>query len=190
MRSAKLFWNGRSQAVRLPKELRFEGDEVSIRREGERVILEPLRRVAGPRATGRAGAACRRTSKLPRGCRPRSRPSTSRSLDPPPRHEHVRLGDQAAPRRSGETARALARRRLRHDHHTRRAVVRGLQQPAGGDAPQRGRVPGTHLRPGFRQRGDRGLRRKPAAILSGRARPSASGTWRPPRSADRARWSS
>lgn len=41
-RRAKLFWNGRSQAVRLPKEFRFEGDEVEIRREGESVILEPV----------------------------------------------------------------------------------------------------------------------------------------------------
>lgn len=39
-RIAKLFWNGRSQAVRLPKEFRFEGKEVRIRREGGRVILE------------------------------------------------------------------------------------------------------------------------------------------------------
>lgn len=39
---AKLFWNGRSQAVRLPKEFRFEGDEVEIRREGRAVILEPI----------------------------------------------------------------------------------------------------------------------------------------------------
>ena len=46
---AKLFWNGRSQAVRLPKEYRFAGDEVSIRREGEAVILEPLRRRTWPR---------------------------------------------------------------------------------------------------------------------------------------------
>src|SRR5438128_398962 len=39
---AKLFMNGRSQAVRLPREFRFRGKEVSIRREGEAVILEPL----------------------------------------------------------------------------------------------------------------------------------------------------
>lgn len=39
---AKLFWNGRSQAVRLPKEFRFEGDEVSIRKEGDSVVLEPV----------------------------------------------------------------------------------------------------------------------------------------------------
>lgn len=44
-RRAKLFWNGRSQAVRLPKEFRFVGQtEVSIRREGDRVILEPVDR--------------------------------------------------------------------------------------------------------------------------------------------------
>ena len=42
MATAKLFKNGRSQAVRLPKEFRFEGSEVRIRREGEKVILEPV----------------------------------------------------------------------------------------------------------------------------------------------------
>jgi antitoxin VapB len=47
--TAKLFRNGRSQAVRLPKEFRFEGEEVSIRREGDSVILEPLRRRSWPR---------------------------------------------------------------------------------------------------------------------------------------------
>ena len=41
---AKLFMNGRSQAVRLPKIFRFEGDEVEIRREGKAVILEPVTR--------------------------------------------------------------------------------------------------------------------------------------------------
>lgn len=41
---ARLFWNGRSQAVRLPPEFRFEGDEVGIRREGDAVILEPVRK--------------------------------------------------------------------------------------------------------------------------------------------------
>ena len=45
---AKLFWNGRSQAVRLPKEFRFEGDEVSIRREGDAVILEPIAKRGWP----------------------------------------------------------------------------------------------------------------------------------------------
>jgi antitoxin VapB len=37
---AKLFWTGRSQAVRLPKEFRFDGDTVLIHREGDKVILE------------------------------------------------------------------------------------------------------------------------------------------------------
>jgi antitoxin VapB len=40
--TAKLFRNGRSQAVRLPREFRFEGDEVRIRRVAEGVLLEPL----------------------------------------------------------------------------------------------------------------------------------------------------
>ena len=39
---AKLFTNGRSQAVRLPKEFRFAGKEVTIRKEGQAVVLEPL----------------------------------------------------------------------------------------------------------------------------------------------------
>ncbi|MGH7447375.1 MAG: antitoxin [Longimicrobiales bacterium] len=48
-RRARLFWNGRSQAVRLPLEFRFEGEEVEIRREGDAVILEPVRRRTWPR---------------------------------------------------------------------------------------------------------------------------------------------
>lgn len=39
---AKIFWTGRSQAVRLPKEFRFEGKAVLIKREGRRVVLEPI----------------------------------------------------------------------------------------------------------------------------------------------------
>ena len=41
-RLARVFWNGRSQAVRLPKEFRFSSSEVTVRREGKRIILEPL----------------------------------------------------------------------------------------------------------------------------------------------------
>ena len=37
--TAKLFTTGRSQAVRLPKAFRFEGKEVFIHKEGDRVIL-------------------------------------------------------------------------------------------------------------------------------------------------------
>jgi antitoxin VapB len=40
--TAKLFKSGRSQAVRLPKEFRFEGTEVEIRRYGNGVLLQPL----------------------------------------------------------------------------------------------------------------------------------------------------
>ena len=42
MKTAKLFMNGRSQAVRLPKEFRLPGNEVRIHREGQRIVLEPL----------------------------------------------------------------------------------------------------------------------------------------------------
>ena len=43
---AKLFQHGGSQAVRLPKSFRFEGSEVTVRREGRAVILEPVEHTA------------------------------------------------------------------------------------------------------------------------------------------------
>lgn len=62
---AKIFWTGRSQAVRLPKEYRFEGTQVRIHREGDKVILEPgtddpaawIERVAGTWDEDAAAAA-------------------------------------------------------------------------------------------------------------------------------------
>ena len=42
MDTAKIFWSGRSQAVRLPKDFRFDASEVRIRRHGNAVILEPV----------------------------------------------------------------------------------------------------------------------------------------------------
>ncbi len=42
MHTARLFASGRSQAVRLPKEFRFEGSEVAIRRFGNGVLLMPV----------------------------------------------------------------------------------------------------------------------------------------------------
>ncbi|MEN9579949.1 MAG: hypothetical protein RJA70_2958 [Pseudomonadota bacterium] len=41
-RYAALFRNGRSQAVRIPKEFELDGDRVRIMREGARLILEPV----------------------------------------------------------------------------------------------------------------------------------------------------
>lgn len=41
MMTAKLFENGRSQAVRLPKECRFSGNEVAVNKVGDVVILIP-----------------------------------------------------------------------------------------------------------------------------------------------------
>ena len=41
MATAKLFFSGRSQAVRLPKEFRFEGREVYVARMGSAVVLMP-----------------------------------------------------------------------------------------------------------------------------------------------------
>ncbi|MCX6559689.1 MAG: type II toxin-antitoxin system VapB family antitoxin [Candidatus Aminicenantes bacterium] len=41
MKTAKLFRNGQSQAVRLPKEFRFEGEYVFVKKSGNAVILLP-----------------------------------------------------------------------------------------------------------------------------------------------------
>lgn len=43
-----LFMNGRSQAVRLPKEFRLSGQRVSVRRLGDGVLLEPVKESAWP----------------------------------------------------------------------------------------------------------------------------------------------
>lgn len=42
MDTAKVFWSGRSQAVRLPKGFRLQSDEVRIRKHGNSIILEPI----------------------------------------------------------------------------------------------------------------------------------------------------
>ena len=42
-RYVKLFRNGRNQAVQIPKEFEFEGDEAILKKEGDRLILEPIR---------------------------------------------------------------------------------------------------------------------------------------------------
>ncbi|KMK50661.1 hypothetical protein RO21_10570 [[Actinobacillus] muris] len=42
MITAKLFWTGNSQAIRLPKAFRFAGEEVRIEKQGNKVIIEPV----------------------------------------------------------------------------------------------------------------------------------------------------
>ena len=44
MKTAKLFKNGQSQAVRLPKEFRMKGTEVYIKKQGEAIVLLPKER--------------------------------------------------------------------------------------------------------------------------------------------------
>lgn len=41
-RRVRLFTNGRNQAVRIPREFELPGDEAILRKEGDRLILEPL----------------------------------------------------------------------------------------------------------------------------------------------------
>jgi antitoxin VapB len=41
-RHVRLFRNGRNQALRIPREFELAGDEAIIRREGDRLIVEPV----------------------------------------------------------------------------------------------------------------------------------------------------
>lgn len=41
-RRVRLFLNGRNRAIRIPREFEFEGDEALIRKEGNRLVVEPV----------------------------------------------------------------------------------------------------------------------------------------------------
>lgn len=43
-RHVRLFRNGRNQALRIPREFELEGDEAIIRKEGDKLIVEPIRK--------------------------------------------------------------------------------------------------------------------------------------------------
>ena len=43
VKAAKIFMNGRSQAVRLPKEFRFGCDEVFIEKQGDSIVISAVR---------------------------------------------------------------------------------------------------------------------------------------------------
>ena len=45
-RHVRLFRNGRSQAIRIPKEFELEGNEAVIHKEGGRLIIEPVKRIS------------------------------------------------------------------------------------------------------------------------------------------------
>lgn len=43
-RHVRLFRNGRNQALRIPREFELEGEEAIIHKEGDRLIVEPIRK--------------------------------------------------------------------------------------------------------------------------------------------------
>lgn len=43
-RRVRLFRNGRNQALRIPRDLELEGDEAILRKEGDRLVVEPVRK--------------------------------------------------------------------------------------------------------------------------------------------------
>ncbi len=71
---AKLFRNGRSQAVRLPREFRFEGDRVRVRRVAGGVILQPL--ISNTREWFAELDRNRAETFMPRGPKGRRQPRT------------------------------------------------------------------------------------------------------------------
>lgn len=46
-RHARLFRNGRNQALRIPREFELPGDEVTLTKEGDRLIVQPVHRASG-----------------------------------------------------------------------------------------------------------------------------------------------
>ncbi len=73
MDTAKVFWSGRSQAVRLPRAFRVDGREVRIRRRGRAIVLEPvpdswewLDALAGDLDDDFASAVCERSEPAER----------------------------------------------------------------------------------------------------------------------------
>ena len=68
---AKVFWSGNSQAVRLPKDFRVDGDEVLIEKTDDRLIVKPVRRHWSRQFLDSFGAAG--DMKRPRQGRPQRR---------------------------------------------------------------------------------------------------------------------
>ncbi|MFP5285334.1 MAG: antitoxin [Thermoanaerobaculia bacterium] len=56
MGTAKVFWNGNAQTIRLPEDVRLpsETDEVEVHREGRRIVLEPVQAEEWPKSFWRA----------------------------------------------------------------------------------------------------------------------------------------
>ncbi|WP_293855165.1 AbrB/MazE/SpoVT family DNA-binding domain-containing protein [uncultured Alsobacter sp.] len=79
--TAKLFMHGRSQAVRLPKEFRFEGTEVFVWRDGGRVVLEPMQKPPFDVAAWRAKLDGFLNDEFPDVDRDPSRPSEDIRFD-------------------------------------------------------------------------------------------------------------
>ena len=93
---AKLFWNGRSQAVRLPKEFRFEGDRVRVSRMGAGVLLEPMPETGKKRSRSglRGSMRWEPTRSFLRGESRILRRFVSISSELPARYERLHRSDQ------------------------------------------------------------------------------------------------
>lgn len=77
---AKIFMHGRSQAVRLPKEFRLPGKEVRVSRDGDRIILEPVKEAFDVQAWFKSLDEFRDVPFLPEG-RPEQPPMPVDDID-------------------------------------------------------------------------------------------------------------
>ena len=93
-RIAKVFQSGNSQAIRLPKEFRFDVDEVEVSREGDAVILRPRPDAGRPWASPRL-LQVSPTRRRSDGARPRQYRGASGLTSPERRSD---LGNETLPR--------------------------------------------------------------------------------------------
>ena len=154
MQTAKLFKNGRSQAVRLPKEFRFDGDEVYVRREGRSIVLSPKDQ---PKenpwqdffdALDSFDPPFKFVRDQPRHQQKRAsiengfrgaRSRASHVREGPARHRHHTLSFLSSRPGSAASASRLCRRRCRRfgDHGGRTALWRG-DEGIGGESSRTG----------------------------------------------------
>ena len=90
MTTAKVFWSGNSQAIRLPKKFRLAPDieEVIVQKKGEQLILVPVQPDEWPKDFLKPSAKCPGTLNGPGVSRPAAKSST---FEIPPRYQHLHL---------------------------------------------------------------------------------------------------
>ena len=87
-RHVKLFKNGRNQAVRIPREFELPGEDAIMRKEGDKLIIEPAPRRSPCLTSWTSGNLSKRTFQRSKTCRPSRSISDAISAD---LEHHLRL---------------------------------------------------------------------------------------------------